>query len=197
MRKLVVLMHISLDGLAASDKGLGLEWTFRGMSEEVADAANTCLRDVDTAIFGRSTYQGMQRFWSTVPDNPESRPDQIAHARWLDQTTKLVFSTILSEVDWVNSRLIKEHLAEEVNALKQQSGRNLMTFGSPRLIHSFLPLGLIDEYRLFLHPVALGGGIPLFKDIKETMNLKLVESKTFRNGVVYLCYQLAESEKEA
>ena len=148
MRKLAVLMHISLDGFAASNEGLGLEWTFRGMSEEVAQSANACLHDVDTVIFGRSTYQGMQRFWSTVPDNPESRPDQIAHARWLEQTTKLVFSTTLSEVDWINSRLIKEHIAEEVNELKEQSGQNLTTIGSPRLIHSFLPLGLIDEYRL-------------------------------------------------
>ena len=191
MRKLVVLMHVSLYGFAASDKGMGLEWTFRGMSEEVAQAANTCLHDVDTAIFGRRTYEGMQAFWSTVPDNPESTPDQIAHARWLDQTTKLVFSTTLSDVTWVNSRLVKDHIAEEVNALKQQSGQNLMTFGSPRLIHSFLPLGLIDEFRLLLHPVVLGGGIPLFKDIKEMINLNLIESKTFDNGVVHLRYQLA------
>jgi hypothetical protein len=68
-------MHVSLNGFAASNEGMGLEWTFQGMSEEVAQAANTCLRDVDTAIFGRRTYQGMQGFWSTVPDNPESRPD--------------------------------------------------------------------------------------------------------------------------
>jgi dihydrofolate reductase len=191
MRKLVVLMHISLDGFAVSNEGLGLEWTFRGMSEEVAQVANMCLQDVDTVIFGRSTYQGMQKFWSTVPDNPESRPDQLAHARWLEQTTKLVFSTTLSEVEWVNSRLIKQHIAEEVNALKQQSGQTMMILGSPRLIHSFLPLGLIDEYRLFLHPVVLGGGIPLFKDLKKMMNLNLVESQTFGNGVVHLRYQSA------
>jgi dihydrofolate reductase len=189
MRKVVVLMHVSLNGFAASNEGMGLEWTFQGMSEEVAQAANTCLRDVDTAIFGRRTYQGMQGFWSTVPDNPESRPDQIAHARWLDQTAKLVFSTTLADVDWVNSRLIKEHIVEEVNALKQQSGHTMMIFGSPRLIHSFLSLGLIDEYRLFLHPVVLGGGISLFKDSNEMMNLNLVESKTFGNGVVHLRYQ--------
>lgn len=191
MRKVVVLMHVSLNGFAASNEGMGLEWTFQGMSEEVAQAANTCLSDVDTAIFGRRTYQGMQGFWSTVPDNPESRPDQIAHARWLDQTAKLVFSTTLADVDWVNSRLIKEHIVEEVNALKQQSGHMMMIFGSPRLIHSFLPLGFIDEYRLFLHPVVLGGGISLFKDSNETMNLNLVESKTFGNGVVHLRYQSA------
>jgi dihydrofolate reductase len=184
-------MHVSLNGFAASNEGMGLEWTFQGMSEEVAQAANTCLSDVDTAIFGRRTYQGMQGFWSTVPDNPESRPDQIAHARWLDQTAKLVFSTTLADVDWVNSRLIKEHIVEEVNALKQQSGHMMMIFGSPRLIHSFLPLGFIDEYRLFLHPVVLGGGISLFKDSNETMNLNLVESKTFGNGVVHLRYQSA------
>jgi dihydrofolate reductase len=115
-----------------------------------------------------------------VPANPESRSDQIAHAHWVEQISKVVFSTTLSHVDWNNSRLVKDHIAEEINALKQQPGQNLMVFGSPRLVHSLMHLGLIDEYRLFLHPIVIGDGVPLFKDINEVKNLNLIESKIFR-----------------
>jgi len=190
MRKLLVLMHVSLDGFTATADG-GLEWTFRGMNVEVAAGAQALLSDVDVALYGRQTYQAMYGYWPTVLSNPESRPYQIEHARWVERVSKVVCSTTLSHVGWNNSRLVKDRLAEEINALKHQSGQNLMTFGSPRLVHALMQLGLIDEYRLFLHPVVLGGGIPLFKDLKETMNLKLVESKTFGNGLVHLRYQSA------
>src|ERR1700730_1122753 len=190
MRKLVAFKHVSLDGYTAPVDG-SLEWTFRGMSEEVSQSANAFLSDVDVALYGRQTYQGMQGYWSTVPDNPESTPDEIKHARWVEQISKIVFSTTLETADWNNSRLIKDHIAEEINALKQQPGQTLMVFGSPRLVHSLIHLdsGLIDEYRLFLHPTVLGDGVPLFKDVKESMNLNLIDSKTFGNGAVYLRYQ--------
>jgi dihydrofolate reductase len=192
MRKLVVLMHVSLDGYTAPADG-SLEWTFRGMNEEISQAANALLSDVDVALYGRQTYQGMQGYWTTVPGNPESTPDEIEHARWVEQISKIVFSTTLETADWNNSKLIKDHIAEEINALKQQPGQTLMIFGSPRLVHSLIHLdpGLIDEYRLFLHPIVLGDGVPLFKDVKESMNLNLIDSKTFGNGVVHLRYQPA------
>lgn len=189
MRKVVSFMHVSLDGFAASDEGMGLEWTFRGMNDEISDFVNTLLSDVDTAIYGRQTYQGMQGYWSTVPDNPESTQHEREHARWVEQIHKLVFSTTLESADWTNSRLIKDHIAEEVNALKHQPGQTMLIFGSPKLVHSFIHHGLIDEYRLFLHPTVIGDGTPLFRDVK--VNLNLVESKTFSNGVVYLRYQPA------
>lgn len=190
MRKLVAFMHVSLDGYAAPADG-SLEWTFRGMSEEVSQASSMLLKDVDTALYGRQTYQGMQGYWTTVPGNPESTPDEIEHAHWVEQISKIVFSTTLETTDWHNSRLIKDHVAEEINLLKQQPGQTLMIFGSPRLVHSLIHLdpGLIDEYRLFLHPIVLGDGAPLFKNVKESMNLNLSASKIFTNGVAYLCYQ--------
>ena len=188
MRKLVVLMHVSLDGFAASADG-ELDWTFQGVNEEVSRAANALLSDVDTAVYGRRTYQGMQGYWTTVPANPESTPDEIKHAHWVDQISKVVFSTTLSNAEWTNSKLIKDNITEEVNSLKQQPGQNMMVFGSPRLVHSLMNLSLIDEYRLFVHPVVLGGGEPLFKNIKGRMSLKLIDSKTFGNGVVHLRYE--------
>jgi dihydrofolate reductase len=100
-----------------------------------------------------------------------------------------VFSTTLARAEWKHSRLVKDHIAEEISALKQQPGLDLMIFGSPRLTHTFIHLGLIDEYRLFLNPIVLGGGIPLFQDIKDPTKLKLLEAKTFQAGVVGLHYQ--------
>ncbi|SRR6266566_8590063 len=99
------------------------------------------------------------------------------------------FVSVLPVATWKNSRLVKDHIAEEIASLKQQPGLDLMIFGSPRLTHAFMHLGLIDEYRLFLNPIVLGGGIPLFQDIKDPTKLKLLEAKTFQAGVVGLHYQ--------
>lgn len=197
MRKLVAFMHVSLDGYASPQDG-SLEWTFRGMSEDVSQAAQTLLSDVDMALFGRQTYQGMQGYWTTVPGNPESTPGEIEHAHWLEQITKVVCSTTLETANWNHSILIKDHIVEQINALKQQPGQTMKIFGSPRLVHSLLDLDpeLIDEYRLFFHPLVLGDGVPLFKNIKESINLNLVDSRIFGNGVVYLRYQSAHHETE-
>jgi dihydrofolate reductase len=92
-------------------------------------------------------------------------------------------------VGWNNSRLIRENIAEEIAKLKQQPGKNMMIFGSPSIAQTFMQLGLIDEYRINLNPIVLGSGIPLFKDSMDTINLKLVETKTFSSGVLGLHYQ--------
>lgn len=197
MRKLAVFMHVSLDGYASPEDG-SLEWTFQGMNEEVSQAAHVLLSDVDMALFGRQTYQGMQGYWTTVPGNPESTPGEIEHAHWLEQVTKVVCSTTLETTDWNNSILIKDHSVEHINALKQQPGQTMKIFGSPKLVHSLLDLdpGLIDEYRLFFHPVVLGDGVPLFKNVKESLNLNLIDSRIFGNGVVHLRYQSAQHGAE-
>jgi dihydrofolate reductase len=101
----------------------------------------------------------------------------------------MVFSRTLSSVEWKHTRLAKDRIAEEIAALKQEPGQDLMIFGSPRLTHTFMHLDLIDEYRLFLNPIVLGGGIPLFQDISGWQRLKLLEAKAFQSGVIGLHYQ--------
>src|SRR5580765_4780708 len=188
MRKVITLMHLSLDGFAAAPDE-GLDWTV--MDDEMYPLAAKLFADVDTAIYGRKTYEGMYGYWPTVPGNPESTPDERVHAEWVEHVAKVVFSTTLQRVDWNNSRLIKSDLAGEINTLKRQPGKSLMIFGSPRLVHAFMEHDLIDEYRLFIDPVLLGAGLPFFNHSADRIRLTLIESKTFRNGVVHVAYERA------
>lgn len=107
-------------------------------------------------------------------------------ADWVENIQKIVFSTTLEKVEWKNTRLIKSNIEEEILKLKNQSGKNMMIFGSPRLTHSLLQLGLIDEFVLNINPIILGNGIQLYKDIKNRIDLKLISSTTFKCGVVGL-----------
>jgi dihydrofolate reductase len=111
------------------------------------------------------------------------------HAQWVENIPKVVFSRRLNKVDWNNTRLIKDNIAEEVAKLKQEPGKDLVIFGSPGLTHTFMQLDLIDEYRLTINPVVLGQGIPLFKEPEYRVKLNLLSTKTFNSGVVALHYQ--------
>ena len=186
MRKVISFVHISLDGFATGPNG-ELEWAI--VDEELTPYVDGLFRSVDTALYGRVTYQLMHGYWPTVFTDPEASPRELAHARWVENVSKIVFSRTLAHAEWKNTRLVKDQIREEIETLKQQPGLDLMIFGSPRLTHTFMHLGLIDEYRLFLNPIVLGGGIPLFQDIKEWTKLKLLETKTFQAGVVGLHYQ--------
>ena len=117
----------------------------------------------------------------------------VEFANWIEDSTKVVFSTTLKRVEWKNSELIRiksdKDISEEVKQLKQQPGKDMVIFGDARMAATLVELGLIDEYRLKLEPVILGNGKPLFKEINERVKLKLVKSKGFNSGVVGLYYE--------
>lgn len=186
MRKLISLMHFSLDSFTSGPNG-ELEWAI--VDEELNPSVDSLISNVDTALYGRTTYLGMYSYWPTVLTDPQAPPRDRRHAEWVEHVSKVVFSTTLDKATWENTRLIKDHVVEEVEALKREPGRDLMIFGSPGLVHTFTHLGLIDEYRLFLNPIVLGGGIPLFQGGGDWKKLKLLEAKAFRSGVVGLHYQ--------
>lgn len=186
-RKVISLMHISLDGFTAGPNG-ELEWTI--VDEEIYNDVTALLRTVDTAIYGRITYQMMESYWPTVPGNPASTELERHHAEWVEKVRKIVLSRTLETAEWNNTTLIKENIAEEVAKLKQQPGKDMMIFGSPRLVHILTRHGLIDEYRINVDPVVLGGGVPLFEDTGKTIHLQLLESRTFQAGVVGLHYRV-------
>jgi dihydrofolate reductase len=188
MRKVILYMHVSLDGFVQGPNDWDL--SFISYNEELEKDSKDVLSTVDTVLWGRPTYLGMQEYWTTVPANPSSSQHEIDHAHWIENTSKIVFSKTLEKVEWKNSRLVKENIAEEISKLKQQPGKDMIILGSPSLAQTFMQLGLIDEYRLNVNPVVLGSGKPLFKDIKDKINLKLVKSKTLKTGVVSLVYQL-------
>jgi dihydrofolate reductase len=190
MRKVVAIENATLDGFADSQEGLGFEWTARAYDEEVDRYGNEHVRaDVDTAMYGRATYLGMQGFWSSMLDNPDATPGERAHAKWVHDVDKIVFSTTLDSAGWANSRLISGNVAEEVGELKAKPGGTMAIYASPKLVHAFIDLRLIDEFRIVIHPVTLGHGTPLFHD-KAKLDLELVESKAFRSGAVFVRYQV-------
>ncbi len=190
MRKVVAIENVTLDGFADSKEGLGFEWTARAYDDEVDRYNNEHVRaDIDTAMYGRATYLGMQGFWSKMLDNPNGTPTARAHAEWVNNVDKVVFSTTLESADWANSRLVSGNLAAEVAALKAQPGGAIAIYASPTLVHEFVDLGLIDEFRMLVHPVTLGRGTPLFHD-KAKLDLELLESKAFDSGAVYVRYRV-------
>jgi dihydrofolate reductase len=126
------------------------------------------------------TYQLFAKYWPSA-----TGPD----AERLNQLPKFVFSRPLEKVEWKNSSLVKENVATEVTRLKQQPGKDLALFGSADLASTLIRLGLIDEYRIFVTPVVLGGGTPMFKDIKDRIALKPLKATTWSSGVVVLYYQ--------
>jgi len=190
MRKVVAIENATLDGFADSQEGLGFEWTARAYDEDVDRYGNEHVRaDVDTAMYGRATYLGMQGFWSNMLDNPDGTPSERAHAEWVHNVNKIVFSTTLESAGWANSRLISGNVADEVENLKAKPGGTMAIYASPKLVHAFIDLGLIDEFRIVVHPVTLGRGTPLFHDTAK-LDLELLESKAFNSGAVYVRYQV-------
>lgn len=183
MRKVIASPFVTLDGFMAGPHG-EIDWNGPYFDKEMGDYIDEQFSNLGAILLGRVTYQMFAGYWPTqgVKDAPD-------FAEKMNSTPKFVFSRTLDHVEWNNSRLIKDNIVEEVQALKQQEGKNMIIDGSAGLIHSFTRLGLIDEYRIRLHPVVLGAGLPLFKDIKSTLNLKLVDTKIFRSGVVILHYQ--------
>ncbi|MFB8005302.1 dihydrofolate reductase family protein [Nocardia sp. NPDC056000] len=191
MRKVVAIENMTLDGYVDSQTGMGFEWTFRGYSEEVDAFGNQHVRaDVDTTVYGRRTFEGMRGHWTQVPSNPDATPGELAHAEWVNNVDKIVFSTTIGDPEWANTRVIAADAAARVAELKAGDGGTLAIYASPKLVHWFTDNGLIDEFRIMVHPVTIGSGTPLFHD-KAKLDLNLLESKTFDSGAAYVRYQVA------
>jgi dihydrofolate reductase len=184
----IYAMNVSLDGFVAGPNG-ELDWGI--VDEELHRYFNDLSREVGTFLYGRRMYELMARDWPTAGLDP-SAPDYVVEfARIWKDKPKVVFSKTLEQVEW-NSRLVRENVAEEVAALKEQSPQDL-DLGGPTIAATLMRLGLIDEYRLLVHPVVLGGGTPYFSALDHSINLRLVETRTFGSGVVLLRYDRANA----
>src|ERR1700752_722404 len=126
MRNVVLFMHVSLDGFAAGPNG-ELDWI--SYDEELEKYAEGIVSTVGVALYGRVTYWMMESYWPSVPANPASTEHDIDHAHWIENIPKIVFSKTLEKVEWNNTRLIKDNIAEEIQKLKQQPGKDLVIFG--------------------------------------------------------------------
>jgi dihydrofolate reductase len=193
VRKIIAMIHLSLDGLAAGPND-ELDWI--SYDSELEAYAHAMHDITDAVIWGRRTYEGMAGYWLTVPGNPNSSQPERNHVQWLDDATKIVVSRTLERIDWNNNPntvLIKDNIAEQINAIKQQPGKDIWFIGSTNLAQTFMQLDLIDEYRFNINPTILGVGKPLFEGVTRNIPLKLLESKTFQSGVVALRYETQRS----
>jgi len=185
MRKLVLFMHVSLDGRTTSATG-GMEWV--KVSDEMFDCADRQSARADLALYGHGTFNIMDPYWPTAGDEPNAGRHTKTHSAWYNNVEKVVVSTKLKQQDHPGIKIISSNIAEYIAGLKQQPGRDIVMFGSPTLARSLMQDNLIDEYWLFINPVIVGAGKPLFGDMNQPIGLELVESTMFKNGVVCMHY---------
>jgi dihydrofolate reductase len=184
MRKVIVYNLVSLDGFFARSNG-ELDW--HHTDDEFDSFTAEQFDELDTILLGRVTYELFLSFWPT----PQAIREDPVTAEKMNSMEKIVFSTTLGKVEWgtfYNARLVKDHAAEEIRRLKQQDGKQMVIFGSGTLISSLVPSGVIDEYRLLVHPLVFGEGQPLFKNIGSQLDLKLLDTRAFKSGNVLLTY---------
>ena len=180
MRKLIAAINMSVDGFC--------DHTEMSADEETHEHYNDLLRNADTLIYGRITYQLMESYFPSLVETPTGDKPLDEFPKLIDNISKIVYSRTLKNVTWKNTALKKEIIKEEIIALKQQPGKNIVV-GSPSLIVALAQLGLIDEYQLAVHPTIIGSGLPLFKNITDRINLNLFKTKTFECGAIVLYYE--------
>jgi dihydrofolate reductase len=146
-------------------------------------------READTALYGRVTYEMMESYWPTAAAQPGATKHDIEHSRWYNQVLKVVVSRTMKGARLANTMIVSDDLTGEIARLKQRAGRDVIIFGSPSVAHALMAENLIDDYWLFINPILLGQGIPLFKDIEKRAALTLVANHVFASGVVCLHYE--------
>lgn len=188
MRKLTVFLHTSLDGFVAGPNG-EMDWI--RVNDEIFDYAGNRTDESDLALYGRHTYEMMDAYWPTAADQPGASKHDIQHSHWYNNVDKVVVSKTLQGQQRNRTRIISDNITSEIAALKQQPGKEIIMFGSPSLVHTLTREGLVDSFWLFVNPVLLGQGIPVFSGLKGQVQLKLEKSTTFGSGVVCMHYEKA------
>lgn len=184
MGRLIYMLNVSLDGFVETPDH-SLDWAT--VDDELHTWFNDRTRELDASIYGRRLYEVMAAYWPTGASDPAATETERDFARIWNAMPKVVFSTTLTAVEW-NSRLVRGDVAEELARLRQEFGGDL-DVGGPTLAAEFIRRGLVDEYRLVVHPVVLGAGTPFFPPLDSPIPLRLIETRTFRSGVVYLGYE--------
>jgi len=188
MRKLIISLHVSLDGFVAGPKG-EMDWI--KLDEEMFDMVAGLTDQADTALYSRVTYEMMDNYWPGAASLPNASKHDIEHSNWYNQVEKVVLSKTMDGVKKDKTTFISDDAAAFIKKIKEQPGKNILVFGSPGAVHLLMENNLIDEYWLFVNPVILGEGIPLFTRLSERTSLTLIASKAFAYGVVALHYEVS------
>lgn len=186
-------MHMSLDGFVAGPNG-ELDWV--KVDDEIFSYVGKRISEGDTALYGRVTYEMMESYWPTAGDKPNASRHDIEHSKWYNKAHKVVLSKTMKSVDSPNTKIISDNISESIREIKQSrstsggSGdKEILLFGSPTATHSLIQQNLIDGYWIFVNPIILGRGIPLFENIKDKIKLKLLTTtRQFACGVTELNY---------
>ena len=190
MRKLIVMMSVSLDGFM---EGPDRELDWHMVDDELHRHFNEQLSAMGAFLDGRVTYELMAEFWPAADEDPSSTPPVVEFARIWRDMPKMVFSRTLERADW-NTTVVREVVASDIRELKAQPGGDLV-LGGANLAATFMRLDLIDEYRIYVHPIVIGRGNPFFQPSDAKVSLRLVETRTFGNGVVLLRYQRPDAQE--
>jgi dihydrofolate reductase len=191
MRKVVLLEHVSLDGYVAGPQG-EMDWVH--LDDELWDLVTALTDAADTAIYGRLTYEMMAGYWPTAAEAPTATQHDIDHATWLNGATRVMVSRSQTSARWGtdgSAVVVGQNLRDEIEAMKQQPGKDLLLIGSISVAQAFMNLGLIDEFFLSINPVVLGGGRSLFEGVERRLDLKLANATTLPSGVVAARYEAA------
>jgi dihydrofolate reductase len=182
VRRLNSFLVVTLDGYY---EGPNQEFDWPNVDDEFNRFGVGQLNDTGLLLFGRVTYELMASYWPT----PAAEQDDPVVAEKMNALPKIVVSTTLKKAEWNNTRLVRENVAEEIAGLKRQPGKDLAIFGSSDLTTSLVRLGLVDELRILVNPVALGAGRSIFRSADQRLQLKLLQTRTFSSGNVLLTYQ--------
>jgi dihydrofolate reductase len=184
MRKLIVSMNVTLNGCMAGPDG-GLDWHYSRWDEAMARVTSLHLGEADTLLLGRITYEAMAGYWMARGRDMLGPREDADFTEMINHCTKVVFSRSRKTATWQNSRMARS-VAKEVKALKRQHGKNILVYGSGKLVAALTQLNLVDEYRLWVHPVVIHGGRALFK---TNTALQFTGKTTFNTGVVLMSYK--------
>ncbi|MGH8017291.1 MAG: dihydrofolate reductase family protein [Opitutaceae bacterium] len=188
MRKIIAGLQVTVDGFIEGPNG-EIDWI------DTWEDPFDLLPQIDACILGGRMYSGYEQYWAAIQANPGgvlpftgkvASKGEIDYARFASKTPHIVLSTTLGKVDWKNTLVVRD--IEEIRKIKDQPGKDMHAVGGATLVSSLMNRKLIDELRLVVHPIVLGGGKPLFKDVKARHPLKLTETKPLRSGMVRLTY---------
>ena len=180
MRKLKLQVQMTVDGFIAGPNG-EMDWTMRNWDNQLKKYVTEITEPVDCIVLGRKLAQGFIPFWASHPQ--EEGADKF------NTTNKVIFTKTLDKSEWERTVLAKGDLVDEITKLKKQNGKDLIAYGGATFVSSLIRYGLIDEFHLFINPAAIGDGLPIFKELDNRQNLRLVKSTAFECGIVVLHYE--------
>jgi dihydrofolate reductase len=187
MRKIVLSMHVTLDGFAAGPNG-EMDWI--KIDEEIFDFVKSLTDNADAALYGRVTWEMMESYWPTAGKKPNATKHDKIHSEWYNNIDKIVLSNSLKGKSMHKTFFLSNDIPGEIENLKQGEGNDILIFGSPSTVRLLMEHNLIDEYWFLVNPVILGQGLSMFAKLDERINLTFKSSKTFSCGVTALNYSV-------